>query len=181
MPFITTDFPELLIFEPRIFEDERGYFYESFNRHTFEEAGVYADFVQDNQARSTYGVLRGLHYQVGSSAQAKLVRVIEGEVLDVVVDLREDSPMYGQWYSIILSAENKRQFYVPAGFAHGYAVLSPTATFFYKCDNYYDKAAEGGLLYNDPALNIDWQIPLDKAILSDKDKILPVFGQHRKA
>jgi len=181
MPFITTDFPELLIFEPRIFEDERGYFYESFNRHTFEEAGVYADFVQDNQARSTYGVLRGLHYQVGSSAQAKLVRVIEGEVLDVVVDLREDSPMYGQWYSIILSAENKRQFYVPAGFAHGYAVLSPTATFFYKCDNYYDKSAEGGLLYNDPALNIDWQIPLDKAILSDKDKILPVFGQHRKA
>lgn len=181
MPFITTDFPELLIFEPRIFEDERGYFYESFNRHTFEEAGVYADFVQDNQARSTYGVLRGLHYQVGSSAQAKLVRVIEGEVLDVVVDLREDSPMYGQWYSIILSEENKRQFYVPAGFAHGYAVLSPTATFFYKCDNYYDKSAEGGLLYNDPALNIDWQIPLDKAILSDKDKILPVFGQHRKA
>lgn len=181
MPFITTDFPELLIFEPRIFEDERGYFYESFNRHTFEEAGIYADFVQDNQARSTYGVLRGLHYQVGSSAQAKLVRVIEGEVLDVVVDLREDSPMYGQWYSIILSAENKRQFYVPAGFAHGYAVLSPTATFFYKCDNYYDKSAEGGLLYNDPALNIDWQIPLDKAILSDKDKILPVFGQHRKA
>lgn len=181
MPFITTDFPELVIFEPRIFEDERGYFYESFNRHTFEEAGVYADFVQDNQARSTYGVLRGLHYQVGSSAQAKLVRVIEGEVLDVVVDLREDSPMYGQWYSIILSAENKRQFYVPAGFAHGYAVLSPTATFFYKCDNYYDKSAEGGLLYNDPALNIDWQIPLDKAILSDKDKILPVFGQHRKA
>lgn len=178
MPFIQTDFPDLIVFEPRVWGDDRGYFYESYQRQTFIEGGIHADFVQDNQARSTYGVLRGLHYQQGEHAQAKLVRVLEGEVLDVVVDLREGSPTYGLSYSIVLSAENKRQLFVPRGFAHGYVVLSPTAEFFYKCDNYYHKASEGGLLYNDPQLQIDWRVDLAQVQLSDKDKILPPFGQH---
>jgi len=180
MPFIKTDFPDLVIFEPRIFEDERGYFYESFNANTFIEAGITAPFVQDNQALSSYGVLRGLHYQVGEFAQAKLVRVIQGKVLDVVVDIRPDSPMYGKSYGVILSEENKKQMYVPRGFAHGYVVLSETAVFFYKCDNFYSKESEGGLLFNDPNLGIDWQIDVDKAILSEKDLVQPLFGEHRK-
>lgn len=180
MPFIKTDFPGLQVFEPRIFEDARGYFYESFNQKTFEAAGINNQFVQDNQARSTYGVLRGLHYQLPPAAQAKLVRVTEGSVLDVVVDVREGSPTYGQSYSIELSAENHRQLFIPRGFAHGYVVLSKIAVFFYKCDNYYAKEYEGGLVYNDPQLKIDWQIDLKDAILSDKDKILPTFGEHKK-
>ncbi|MBL4648578.1 MAG: dTDP-4-dehydrorhamnose 3,5-epimerase, partial [Aureispira sp.] len=147
MPFIKTDFPGLIVFEPKVFGDHRGYFYESYNAKSFKEGGIEADFVQDNQARSTYGVLRGLHYQLGEHAQAKLVRVIEGTVLDVVVDLREGSPTYGQSYEIELSAENKRQLFVPRGFAHGYVVLSETAEFFYKCDNFYNKESEGGLIY----------------------------------
>lgn len=179
MPFIETHFPGLLIFEPRIFGDDRGYFFESFNQKIFEEKGINTNFVQDNQARSGYGVLRGLHYQSGEFAQAKLVRVLEGMVLDVVVDLRPDSPTYGQHYSIELSAENKRQLYVPRGFAHGYVVLSETAEFFYKCDNFYNKESEGGLIYNDPSLAIDWKIEQDKALLSDKDTQLPTFGNHR--
>lgn len=179
MPFIDTDFPDLKVFEPRVFEDDRGYFYEAFNANTFIEAGITEPFVQDNQALSSYGVTRGLHYQVGEYAQAKLVRVIQGEVLDVVVDIRPDSPMYGKHYSIILSEENKRQLYVPRGFAHGYAVLSETAIFFYKCDNFYSKESEGGLLFNDPALGIDWKIADKDVILSEKDKVQPVFGKHR--
>ena len=179
MPFIETHFPGLLIFEPRIFGDDRGYFFESFNQKIFEEKGINTNFVQDNQARSGYGVLRGLHYQSGEFAQAKLVRVLEGMVLDVVVDLRPDSPTYGQHYSIELSAENKRQLYVPRGFAHGYVVLSETAEFFYKCDNFYNKESEGGFIYNDPSLAIDWKIEQDKALLSDKDTQLPTFGNHR--
>ena len=135
--------------------------------------------MQDNQARSTYGVLRGLHYQVAPYTQAKLVRVIQGEVLDVAVDIRKDSPTYGEWYSILLSAENKKQLFVPRGFAHGYVVLSETAEFFYKCDNFYSKENEGAIIYNDSTLNIDWQIDLDKVILSEKDKINPPFGKHR--
>lgn len=179
MPFIKTPIPDLLIFEPRVIEDERGYFFESYNQQVFEEAGIQARFVQDNQSRSTYGVLRGLHYQLPPFAQAKLVRVIEGEVLDVAVDIRADSPTYGQWYSVLLSAANKRQLFVPRGFAHGYVVLSPTAEFFYKCDNFYAKAQEGSIRYDDPTLNIDWQIDLGKAILSEKDKGHPAFGDHR--
>lgn len=179
MPFIKTPIPDLLIFEPKIIEDERGYFFESYNQQVFEEAGIRARFVQDNQSRSTYGVLRGLHYQLSPFAQAKLVRVIEGEVLDVAVDIRTDSPTYGQWYSVVLSAANKRQLFVPRGFAHGYVVLSPTAEFFYKCDNFYAKDHEGSIRYDDPTLNIDWQIDLGKAILSEKDKYHPAFGNHK--
>ena len=179
MPVSTTPIADLLVFEPRVFPDDRGYFYESYNRRTWEEVGVHLDFVQDNQARSTRGVLRGLHYQVGEMAQSKLVRVTEGEVLDVVVDLRPHSPTYGQSYSVLLSAENKRQLFVPRGFAHGYVVLSETAEFFYKCDNYYSRPHEGGLRFDDPALNIDWQIPVADLSLSDKDRLWPKFGEHR--
>lgn len=173
-----TPIPGLLVFEPQIWNDPRGYFFEAFNARMFEEAGIAAPFVQDNQARSTYGVLRGLHYQCGAAAQAKLVRVLEGVVFDVAVDLRTESPTYGQWYGVLLSAENKKQLYVPRGFAHGYAVLSPTAEFFYKCDNYYDKSQEGGIRFDDPTLAIDWQLPNADVVLSEKDRILPFLGNH---
>ena len=179
MPFLTTPIPGLIVFEPKVWGDERGYFYESYNEVTFHEAGISNKFVQDNQARSTFGVLRGLHYQVAPYEQAKLVRVIEGECLDIVVDIRKDSPTYGEWYGIRLSAENKKQLFIPAGFAHGYVVLSERAEFFYKCDNFYSKEHEGAIIYNDPSLNIDWEIDLDKAILSEKDQINPMFGKHR--
>lgn len=179
MPFISTDFPGLVVYEPKVLADDRGYFFESYNQKTFESGGISTQFVQDNQARSSYGVLRGLHYQVPPFAQAKLVRVVQGEVLDVVVDLRPHSLTYGKWYSIRLSAENKRQFFVPRGFAHGYLVLSETAEFFYKCDNFYSKEHEGGLQFDDPQIGIDWEIDLENVILSEKDKILPVLGQHR--
>ena len=181
MPFLPTGIPDLQIFEPKVWEDERGYFFEAFNEQIFAEAGVTRPFVQDNQARSTFGVLRGLHYQMPPFAQAKLVRVLEGEVLDVALDLRPDSPTYGQHYSVVLSAKNKKQLYVPRGFAHGYLVLSETAEFFYKCDNFYVKSHEGGIIYNDPQLNIDWNIDPEKIILSDKDRILPAFGSHQKS
>lgn len=180
MPFHPTPIPDLIVFEPQVWPDERGYFYESYNRRTWEAAGLPVDFVQDNQARSTRGVLRGLHYQTGEMAQAKLVRVVEGEVLDVVVDLREPSETYGQWYGVRLSAENKRQLFVPRGFAHGYIVLSETAEFVYKCDNYYSKAHEGGLRFDDPALSIDWAFDLNQVLVSEKDLALPYFGQHRR-
>ena len=180
MPFLTTPIEGVIICEPRLFKDDRGYFYESFNKRTFAEGGIDVDFVQDNQARSTYGVLRGLHYQVGEDAQSKLVRVLEGAVLDVVVDLREGSATYGKWFSIELSAENHRQLFVPRGFAHGYLCLTPDVLFVYKCDNYYAKEAEGGLCWNDPALAIDWGIPVEDILLSDKDKVYPAFGDHRK-
>ena len=182
MAFIETPIAGLVVFEPKIFYDERGYFFESYNqKHWAEKAGIEVDFVQSNQARSTHGVLRGLHYQVDPMAQAKLVRVLEGEVLDVVVDLRETSATYGQSYTIRLSAENKRQLFVPRGFAHGYAVLSETAEFFYQCDNFYSKEHEGGVQFDDPQLKIDWEFDLTKAIVSPKDKILPPFGQHRRS
>lgn len=180
MSFIPTEIEGLLIFEPQVFADERGYFFESYNQRIFEQAGITTPFVQDNQARSVRGVLRGLHYQIEPFAQAKLVRVLEGSVLDVVVDLRPQSATYGKWLGVELSAQNKRQLYVPRGFAHGYVVLSDTAEFFYKCDNFYSKAHEGGIIYNDPSLGIDWQMPLDAAIVSEKDKILPTFGNHRQ-
>lgn len=179
MPFVKTDIEDLFIFEPQVWKDERGYFYESFNENTFKAAGIDSQFVQDNQAKSTFGVLRGLHYQTGAHAQAKLVRVISGEVLDVVVDLRPDSKTYGRSFSIILSAENKKQLFVPRGFAHGYVVLSESAEFFYKCDNFYNKEAESGLIYNDDQLGIDWQLASEDIILSEKDKVQPTFGNHK--
>jgi dTDP-4-dehydrorhamnose 3,5-epimerase len=172
MAFIQTPIEGLIVFEPKVFYDDRGYFFESFNSRVWEEIGVTRPFVQDNQARSTIGVLRGLHFQTGDMAQAKLVRVIEGEVLDVVVDIREGSATYGQWYSIRLSSENKRQMYVPRGFAHGYVVLSETAEFAYKCDNFYSKAHEGGIRYDDPELKIDWEFDLNQVIVSEKDLVL---------
>lgn len=178
MPVTTTPIKGLLLFEPRVFHDERGYFFESYNQQTWSEAGVHNVFVQDNQAHSTYGVLRGLHYQTGDMAQAKLVRVVEGEVLDVAVDLRPDSETYGRWFSVRLSAENKRQLLVPRGFAHGYVVLSETAEFVYKCDNFYSKEHEGGVRYDDSLLNIDWEIDLSRAMVSEKDRALPGFGAH---
>jgi dTDP-4-dehydrorhamnose 3,5-epimerase len=180
MPFVQTPIQDLIVFEPPVFYDDRGYFFESYNARLWADAGVQTVFVQDNQARSTRGVLRGLHYQTGEAAQAKLVRVIEGEVLDVVVDLRPESATYGQWYSIRLSAENRRQMFVPRGFAHGYLVLSDTAEFAYKCDNFYAKAAEGGVRFDDPNLRIDWEFDLNLVIVSEKDLLLPYFGEHKR-
>jgi dTDP-4-dehydrorhamnose 3,5-epimerase len=170
---IETKLKGCFILEPTLYKDDRGYFFESFNVKTFEQlTGASGVFVQDNQSHSTYGVIRGLHLQQGEHAQAKLVRVIQGTVLDVAVDLRPASPTYLQWVSVELSAENNLQLYVPRGFAHGFSVLSPSATFAYKCDNYYHKESELGIIYNDTTLNIDWKIPLDKHIISDKDKTL---------
>ncbi|MEM1121254.1 MAG: dTDP-4-dehydrorhamnose 3,5-epimerase [Bacteroidota bacterium] len=180
MPFKTTNIPDLQVFDPQVWRDDRGYFYESYNYQTFEAAGITNKFVQDNQALSTYGVLRGLHYQLPPMAQAKLVRVIQGEVLDVVVDVRPNSAAYGEHFSIRLSAENKKQLYIPKGFAHGYVVLSDTAIFAYKCDNFYSKAHDAGVLFSDPKLNIDWQIDFDHIILSEKDQLQPRFGAHQK-
>lgn len=170
----------LLILEPKVFYDDRGYFFESFNTKTFTEATQHATpFIQDNQARSVQNVLRGLHYQNNPTPQTKLIRVLEGAIWDVVVDIRPTSATFGQWYGIELTAENKKQFLVPRGFAHGYSVLSDTAEITYKCDNLYDKSAEGGILYNDPSLNIDWRIDLSQAIVSDKDKVQPVMKDAR--
>ena len=161
------------IIEPRVFKDERGYFFESFNQKGFEKStGIKVNFVQDNQSFSSYGVVRGLHFQKGEHAQAKLVRVIQGKVLDVAVDLREHSKTYGQHVAVALSEENNKQLFVPRGFAHGFSVLSDTALFFYKCDNYYNKESEGGILYNDPNLNIDWQLPEEHIQVSEKDLVL---------
>jgi len=169
MPFTETDFPGLLVFEPRVFEDSRGYFFESYNEKVFSAEGITIQFVQDNQAQSSYGVIRGLHYQLNPYSQTKLVRVLSGSILDVAVDLRKGSPSYGKAYVVELSAANKKQLLVPKGFAHGYSVISETAEVFYKCDAFYHKEAEGGIMYNDPALQIDWLIPKDKAIVSEKD------------
>lgn len=178
MPFTDTAFKGLKIFEPKIFQDDRGYFFESFNQKEIEQAGIQTMFVQDNQVFSVQNVLRGLHYQLFPFEQAKLVRAIQGEILDVVVDLREEEPTYGQWFSIRLSGENHRQLFVPRGFAHGYSVLSPTAVVSYKCDNFYANRHEGGIRFDDPALKIDWEIDLSKALVSEKDKAQPLFGNH---
>jgi len=175
MPFIETGFKGLKIFEPRVFTDSRGYFFESFNKMAFSEAGIFTEFVQDNESRSQKGVLRGLHYQLNPMAQAKLIRVVEGEVLDVVVDIRVGSPTYGKQFGLVVSAENKKQLYIPRGFAHGFLVLSDTCIFQYKCDNYYSKESEGGIHFNDPELNIDWGTDLSQVLVSDKDKVLPSF------
>ena len=160
-----------IVIAPSVFEDSRGYFFESFNEQKFcTRSNLNVHFVQDNQSFSSYGVLRGLHFQEGKHAQAKLVRVLHGKVLDVAVDLRENSPTFGKHFSIILSAENKLQLFIPRGLAHGFVVLSEKAEFFYKCDNYYNKEAEGGILYNDTDLNIDWQVPPSDVVISEKDK-----------
>ena len=177
MPFIETGFPGLIIFEPQVWGDDRGYFYESYNQNTFHKAGIVENFVQDNQARSVFGVVRGLHFQKNPYAQSKLIRVLEGRILDVAVDLRTGSPSYGKAFSLELSATNKKQLLVPKGFAHGYSVLSETAEVFYKCDAFYSKENEGGLSFNDPSLNIDWQVPGDKMILSPKDLVYPLFSE----
>ena len=169
MPFIKTEFPGLLIFEPKIWGDERGYFFESYNEKVFIAEGVEIKFVQDNQASSVYGVIRGLHYQLSPYAQTKLIRVLSGSILDVAVDIRKNSPTFGKAYTIELSAENKKQLLVPKGFAHGYSVISETAEVFYKCDEFYNKESEGGIAYNDPALNIDWGVDGSRAIISEKD------------
>jgi len=173
MPIIQTDFPGLFIYEPAVFEDSRGYFFESYNERDFIAAGIDVEFVQDNQARSSYGVIRGLHYQLEPYAQTKLIRVLSGNILDVVVDIRKGSPTFGKTFTLELSAVNKKQLLIPKGFAHGYSVLSETAEVFYKCDAFYNKASEGGILYNDADLGINWMIPAEKAIVSDKDKVYP--------
>jgi dTDP-4-dehydrorhamnose 3,5-epimerase len=173
MPFVKTDFPGLLIFEPKVFEDSRGCFFESYNENIFLSEGINIKFVQDNQAQSSCGVLRGLHYQLAPHAQTKLVRTLSGSILDVVVDIRKGSPTYSKVFTIELSAANRKQLLVPKGFAHGYSVLSETAEVFYKCDEFYNKESEGGIIYNDPLLNIDWQIPAGKAIVSEKGILLP--------
>jgi len=171
-----TKLKDCFIIHDTVFEDPRGYFFESFNQQRFASSiGLNVSFVQDNQSKSSRGVLRGIHFQQGEYAQAKLVRVLEGSVLDVAVDLRPNSPTFGQWESVILTAENHLQFFVPRGFGHGFVVLSDDATFFYKCDNFYNKASEGGIIYNDADLNIDWQLETADVLLSDKDKGLPTF------
>jgi dTDP-4-dehydrorhamnose 3,5-epimerase len=181
MNFSETKLKGCFIISPKIIKDERGYFMESFNEKTFQEGiGQKVTFVQDNQSFSTKGVLRGLHYQCGEHAQAKLVRVLQGEVLDVAVDLRPDSKTYGQYESVVLSAENQLQFFMPRGFAHGFLVLSETATFFYKCDNLYNKESEAGLIFNDETLNINWNFPFKDLIISDKDLVLPTLQNCNK-
>lgn len=168
-----TSLPEVLIIHPRIFEDARGYFFESFNEREFAAKVRPVHFVQDNESKSCYGTVRGLHFQKGGSAQAKLVRVIKGRVLDIAVDIRPDSPCFGKWTAVELSGENAAQLFIPRGFAHGFSVLSPEAVFQYKCDNFYDPAAEGAVAWDDPDLGIDWGIPAGEAVLSEKDRSHP--------
>ncbi len=173
--FTKTSIPDVIIVEPKVFGDERGYFMEIYVEKDFKENGIDVDFIQDNQSRSKKGVLRGLHFQK-KNPQGKLVRCIEGEVYDVAVDLRKNSPTFGKWEGIVLSAENKKQFFIPEGFAHGFYVLSEIATFCYKCTRYYAPDDEGGLIWNDPDIGIDWKIPTDGTVLlSDKDKIHPTL------
>jgi dTDP-4-dehydrorhamnose 3,5-epimerase len=174
----STPLKDCYIIEPTIFEDERGYFFEKFNEQKFEElTGMNGHFVQDNVSKSSYGVLRGLHLQKGEHSQAKLVSCLDGKVWDVAVDLREDSPTFGQWFGIELTDENKLQLYIPRGFGHGFSVLSDTAVFAYKCDNFYNKESEGSVKYNDPDLNIDWKVKKEDIVLSEKDQNAPGFKE----
>ena len=168
--------PDLVVLMPSVFDDERGYFFEAYNKNTLSDLGIHIDFVQDNQSYSKRGTLRGLHYQNPPFAQTKLVRVLHGEIMDVAVDLRKESPTFGQHFGILLSSKNKKQLLIPQGFAHGFAVLSETAVVLYKCDQYYNKQSEGGIRFNDISLSIDWGIDLDSAIVSEKDLILPDFA-----
>lgn len=181
MNFIETKLKGCFIIEPKIINDERGYFMECFNEKTFQK-GIDQEihFVQDNQSFSSRGVLRGLHYQTGEYAQAKLVRVIQGEVLDIAVDIRPNSETFGQYESIVLSSENKKQFFIPRGIAHGFLVLSETANFFYKCDNFYNKKSEAGIIFNDETIDIDWQFDTEKLIISEKDRFLPTLENSKR-
>ena len=173
MEIIKTNIEGVVIIEPRIFKDDRGYFFESFSQREFEEKVCKTTFVQDNESKSSYGVLRGLHFQKPPFAQSKLVRVIKGAVLDVAVGIRKGSPTFGQYVSVELTGENHRQFFIPRGFAHGFSVLSEEVIFQYKCDNFYSPQSEGAIAWNDPDLNIDWRIPAEKVVLSEKDSKHP--------
>ena len=177
MNVIKTKIEGVVIIEPRVFRDDRGYFFESFSQQRFNELVAPVTFVQDNESRSTYGVLRGLHFQKPPYAQSKLVRVVKGVVLDVAVDLRKDSPTFGQYEQVLLSEDNKRQFFIPQGLAHGFVVLSPEAVFQYQCDNYYAPQAEGSVRWDDPQININWQLPLGDILLSEKDKKAPLLAE----
>lgn len=178
---IATPLQDLFVLEPKVFGDSRGYFVETFNRQAFGKLGLDYDFVQDNESYSKYGTLRGLHFQKGKFAQAKLVRVIQGEILDVAVDLRKESATFGKSFSARLTGENKKQMLIPRGFAHGFSVLSETALVIYKCDNFYSPENEGGIHFTDPELKIDWVIPKDKVIVSDKDNRNPLFRETRES
>lgn len=179
MAFIPTDIPGLQVIEPAQMKDDRGHFFESYNQNVYIQNGITNVFVQDNQSSSKYGVIRGLHYQLPPHSQAKLIRVLYGKILDVVVDIRVGSPTYKKVFSIELSDENNKHLFIPAGFAHGFSVLSERAEVMYKCDGFYNKQSEGGILYNDPELNIDWKVPVDKQIVSGKDKELPLLANCR--
>jgi dTDP-4-dehydrorhamnose 3,5-epimerase len=181
MPFEKTKIEGLVIFKPTVYEDNRGAFFESFNQKLFTEAGIQNNWVQDNQSSSVYGVIRGLHYQLPPHSQAKLIRVLKGKILDVVVDIRKGSPSYGKVFYIKLSAKNKKQLFIPAGFAHGFSVLSEKAEVLYKCDNLYNKEAEGGIIFNDVTLNIDWQVPTGEQIVSEKDLAFPCFAEAKNS
>lgn len=175
MNVIKTDIEGVLIIEPRVFNDARGYFFESYNQQEFNEKVGPVNFIQDNESRSQYGVLRGLHFQKGDHSQAKLVRVVRGKVYDVAVDLRKSSPTFGKYVGVELTEDNHRQFFIPRGFAHGFAVMSDTAVFQYKCDNFYAPQSEGAIMWNDPDLAINWPVPADKVILSEKDRHHPLL------
>ncbi len=177
MEFAITDIAGLMVLEPRVFEDTRGYFFESYNERVFKEKGIDLHFLQDNQSSSNYGVIRGLHYQLPPHAQTKLVRVLQGIILDVALDIRKGSPTYGKTFCLELSSENKKQLFIPPGFAHGFSVLSDRAVVLYKCDKFYNKESDAGIIYNDPVLNIDWRVPMDKIIISEKDQLLPSLAE----
>ena len=175
MKITETPIPGLLVVEPHVIADHRGYFFESWHQERYFEAGINADFIQDNESKSVQGVVRGLHYQLDPFSQAKLVRVVDGQVLDVAVDLREGSPTFGKWYGVLLDSSSKKQLYIPRGFAHGFSVLSQTAVFSYKCDNKYNKAAERAINIYDPGLGIDWRLGEIEPVISEKDKNAPFF------
>ncbi|UCG28744.1 MAG: dTDP-4-dehydrorhamnose 3,5-epimerase [Bacteroidales bacterium] len=177
MKVIKTEIPDLLIIEPNVHEDERGYFFESYNQNNYREQGLDHTFVQDNESKSSFGVLRGLHYQLDPFAQVKLIRVLKGEIMDIAVDIRKNSPTFGKWLGMRLSEDNRKQLLIPGGFAHGFSVLSKTAVVFYKCDSFYNPEAERGIIFNDPFLAIDWGLDTDEAIISDKDRSHPLFKE----
>lgn len=177
MKITETHISGLFVIEPKVFEDRRGYFFEAYNKRHMEEAGIQLKFVQDNQSKSDYGVIRGLHYQLNPKAQTKLVRVLEGTIYDVAVDVRQGSPTFGEWFGLEISAENRKQLLIPKGFAHGFSVQSKTAIVFYKCDELYAPEQDAGIIYNDNKLEIDWGIPSDKILLSEKDRKLPSFKE----
>ena len=177
MELISTGFSDLVLIKPKVFEDPRGYFYESYNKQNFRKTGIDFNFVQDNQSLSSYGIIRGLHYQMVPYAQTKLVRVIDGNIYDVAVDLRKGSSTYGKWYGVELSGENKLQLLIPQGFAHGFSVLSKEAVVLYKTDDFYNKEAERGIAYNDPFLKIDWKIQASDILVSERDQNFQLFEQ----